>query len=439
MRLKWDQGVASRGKLTGRSLPMCDAPLVPKPSYEDRLTAPSYSLYLSGPRSPESLRLFAWFRENVAHRLAWINGPQNPWRQLILPLAESSETIFFSILALAAHDLASQYPVNDPWYERFRNISDTHLNNALALLAQELGNLSCLSSSQTGSTTTFSLTLGSVLILCNSDLLKAQTSEWRIHLLAAREIISAGANHSSLQHPLFRVQRFLLQEFYSTSVWTHLTTFSQVDDILVDAPTSNEDAVLADFVRIIHHITKIERVKSRSRASNLAPPAAFEVQTIYAQIESAKSHSLCVNQTIEYWSDSERGDFQLVVWMYYYATLIYGTQALSELSTTEKDKNDACGHILDYLQRLFQTPNGLRFTQDLIWPLFIAGTELRGDRAAQKIIENGFKTVIHISRTLDRSRVLSFLKSWWNLAGDDFVSWIDFARGRPSQCNFLIV
>ncbi|KAK9852076.1 hypothetical protein MYU51_009107 [Penicillium brevicompactum] len=420
-------------------MPRHDAPLVPRPSPEVPLMIPPSLLSLSTPQPPHSLKLLNWFEQNVAHRLAWIDGPQNPWRQLILPLAESSETLFTSLLALAAHDLASQYPNDDPWCETFRNISDAHLNKALVLLAQELGDLTRLPPTQTSSVTTFHLTLGSVMMICNSDLLKAQTSRWRVHLLAAREIILAGANRSSMHHPLFRVEKFLLQEFYSTSVWTNLTSFNQIDDILLDPPTSNEDAVLVDFVHVIHSITQLERLKTRSRFSNLPPPSAFQIQNIHARIESAKSHCLHVNQTIYFWSDIERQDFELVVRMYYYATLIYSTQALSELPTADKDKSYARDQILDCLQRLSHTRNRLHFTQDLVWPLFIAGTELRGDQLGQKIIENGFKTVINLSRALDRSRVLSFLKSWWHTFGDDVVSWIDFARAQPSQCNFLIV
>lgn len=420
-------------------MPTPDAPLVQQSFPEAQLIMSPSNLYLSTPRPPHSLRLLNWFERNVAHRLAWIDGPQNPWRQLILPLAQNSETLFSSLLALAAHDLASQYPTDDPWCETFRNISDAHLNKSLALLAQELGDLSRLPSTQNGPITTFHLTLGSVMMICNSDLLRAQTSRWRVHLLAAREIILAGENRSSCHHPLFRVERFLLQEFYSTSVWTNLTTFNEVDDILLDPPTSNEDAILVDFVHVINSITQLERLKTRSRSSNLAPPTAFQIQNIYAQIELAKSHCLHVNQTIYFWSDIERRDFELVVWMYYYATLIYSTQALSELSTTMKDKSDACAHILDCLQRLSHTRNKLHFTQDLVWPLFIAGTELRGDQASQKVIEDGFQTVINLSRALDRSRVLSFLKSWWHTAESDVVSWIDFARKQPLECNFLIV
>lgn len=418
---------------------MRDAPLVPIPPTQGQLTAPLPATYsLSGQSSHYSARLFAWFNEKVANRLAWIDGPKNPWRQLILPLSQHSDTVFLSLLALTAHDLASQYTEIDPWHSRFRDISALYTNKALARLAHELRDLSRLPP-LTIPTTTFSLTLGSVMLICNSDLLEAQTAEWRIHLAAAREIILAGADCLGLQHPHRRVEQFLLQEFYATSVWTHLTTFSQIDDILTDPPTSNEDAVLADFVRIIHNITQLERRKTHALTSDLAAPTAFQVQSLYARLESAKSQSLTIIESIDFWSDLERRDFELVVLMYYHATLVYLSQTLSDLSMAKADKGYSCGRILNYLQQLSQTRNRLRFTQDLVWPLFIAGTELRGDRAGQEVIEKGFTTVMNSSRALDRSRVVSFLRGWWNREAGAYASWIDFARGQSSQCNFLIV
>lgn len=82
--------------------------------------------------------------------------------------------------------------------------------------------------------------LGSVKLICNSDLLKAQMAKQRIHLAAAREVILAGAGRPGLEHPHHRVEQFLLQEFYEISAWTQLTTFSRVDNILMDPPTSNQ-------------------------------------------------------------------------------------------------------------------------------------------------------------------------------------------------------
>ena len=79
------------------------------------------------------------------------------------------------------------------------------------------------------------------------------------------------------------------------------------------------------------------------------------------------------------------------------------------------------------------------WAQDLVWPLFIAGTELRGDRPSQKFVEGAFKDVMRLSRTLDRARVLEFLETWWNLSDQRLASWIDLARERPNDFNFLLL
>ena len=64
---------------------------------------------------------------------------------------------------------------------------------------------------------------------------------------------------------------------------------------------------------------------------------------------------------------------------------------------------------------------------------------MRGDRVAQEVIKHNFQTVMHISRTLDRARVLAFLVSWWESDGDGLDSWIEFARMRSEDYNLIIV
>ena len=101
---------------------------------------------------------------------------------MVLPLIDSSETVLSSVLALTAHDLASQYPPNDPWSEKFRATSKTYQNKALGLLARELSTLHGSPVSRIGSDISTTLILGSVIILCNNELLTAQTAGWRVHL-----------------------------------------------------------------------------------------------------------------------------------------------------------------------------------------------------------------------------------------------------------------
>ncbi|KAJ5627672.1 hypothetical protein N7490_009900 [Penicillium lividum] len=458
LQLKWGQGVASRGRLQGQMIPVREGADVVNPLLAvgaaggppgenagseidflrtqpvNPMGSPSIDLSLSGPRPPHASRLLAWFKERVAHRLAWIDGPGNPWRQIILPLAENSETVLSSVLALAAHDLASQYPPQDPWFVRFQNISDAYQNKALALLAKELRDLTTSPSPQASPDA--SMTLASVLILCNNQLLSAQSSGWKIHLLAARELILVGESQSSLHQQLIRIQEFLLQEFYSTSVWTHLTAFDDMNVIsnLRTAPTSTEDAAVADFIRIIYQITQLERLQSRSQT----PLPYAQIEDIHNQIESARIKSFYLSQKVNFWSESDRNDFELVVWMFYHANLIYSAQAFPQLRGTVIDVDHSRDQILSHVRRLSETKNGM-WAQDLVWPLFIAGTELRGDRPGQRFVEGAFKDVMRLSRTLDRARVLEFLETWWNSSDDRLSTWIQLARERPHDFNFLLL
>lgn len=399
------------------------------------LGAPSTELSLTSPRSPHVSQLLAWFKERVAHRLAWIDGPQNPWRQIILPLAESSDTVMSSVLALAAHDLASQYPREDPWFVKFTDISNAFQNKALSLLAQELSTLTA--SPSLSSRTDASLTLASVIIICNNELLNLASARWRIHLQAARELILVNTNQTPLHHQLLRIQEFLLQEFFSTTVWTHLTTFDDENEPtnnIPQAPTSTEDAAVADFIRIIHHITRLERLKTRSTS----PLPDSTIEDTIAQIESARLKSLRISGTVTFWSDANRRDFELVVWMFYHANLIYISQAFPELRGSRVDVRSSRDQILTHVRHLSETRNGM-FAQDLVWPLFVAGTELRGDRPSQRFVQSAFRDVMRISRTLDRARVVAFLETWWDYEGPALESWIQLARERPTDFNFLLL
>ncbi|CAG8236177.1 unnamed protein product [Penicillium salamii] len=190
----------------------------------------------------------------------------------------------------------------------------------------------------------------------------------------------------------------------------------------MDPSTSNEDAALTGFVNF----------------SEATPPRLHD-QGIYTEIESARADSLRLGQSINFWSDTHHRNFDTLVRMYYHATLIYSDQALSVTPIASTNMKVSHDHIMNDLKQLSQLEAGFHHAQDFIWPLFIAGTELRGDRAGQALIERHFKTVMRISRTLDRDRVLSFLMSWWEEDSDRQTSWIQYARERSSDYNLLIV
>ncbi|KAJ5950944.1 uncharacterized protein N7479_009357 [Penicillium vulpinum] len=469
LQLKWVQGVASRGSLRGRAFPSLDAPITvshsPHPSSDslidthttgsdinalDRYShsttrflpskhvpSPVSEFCLSQARPLHVSRLLSWFNDRVAHRLAWV-PQQNAWRQMILPMAESSETVLSSILAIAAHDLASEYPPNDLGHGTFQQMSKSYQNKSLVLLAQELNNLSTSSTSALEASTTSAYTLASVILLCNNEFMKPQGAGWRVHLSAAREIILAAGNRSSRHHELASIEEFLMLEFYEASVWADLTTFENYSMTAKAPPISAKNAVFTDFIRVIDQITRLERLRffcgSIDQDSLYGP-----MQDIHSQIESARSSMMRLSGSIHFSSEADQHGFELVVWMYYHATLIYSHQALSEDATDSDHVRKSRDEILRYVQFLSETRDGM-FAQDLVWPLFMAGTELRGYPTGQRIIQECFGNVMRISRTLDRARVLSFVETWWN-EPETHSSWIDMARkqSQSSQCDILIV
>ncbi|KAJ5561908.1 hypothetical protein N7535_003629 [Penicillium sp. DV-2018c] len=465
LQLKWVDGVASRGNLRGRAVPSLDAPVttaggfpterntlarditVPNVYKSDTqihsassgpLQFPISNICLSPSRPLHISQLLRWFNERVAHRLAWVPH-QSAWRQMILPMAESSETVLSSILAIAAHDLASEYPPNEAGHMKFQDISSSYQDRSLALLARELNRLSSLSSAgAVEASTTSAYTLASVIILCNNEFMKPQGAGWRVHLSAARQIILAAGYQPYQQNQLACIQEFLLLEFYETSVWADLTNFKDDELIVKTPPASTENAVFTDFIRVIDQITRLERLKFRSESSG--HHCSYGVmQDILSQITSARDGMIRLSGSIPFASEADRRGFELVVWMYYHATLIYCHQALSSDSASTYHVKRSRDEIIRYVQTLSENRDSM-FAQDLVWPLFLAGTELKGDIVGQKVIRESFANVMRISRSLDRARVLSFVESWWNDPGT-YTSWIDMARKQSqlSQCDILIL
>jgi hypothetical protein len=152
VHLRWDQGVASRGHLTGKSLPLVERStsvpgqqdvsppdlnlvLTPHPNLINTLSLASNS-ELANQHLSRSLcdKLLLHFLSNVASRLTWIDGPGNPWRSLVLPLAQRSACLRMSILGLAAAHLSA----TSTEFER----SSTHLQVNQHLRNEILGSLS---------------------------------------------------------------------------------------------------------------------------------------------------------------------------------------------------------------------------------------------------------------------------------------------------------
>lgn len=202
--LKWDQGIASRGKLKGKSLPIKvrdtsmagsyplnkqDSAVIRKEWSRDESSAiiPPPSLEISTVPEPllafqllgaDERRLLYHYDQIVASNMAWADCHENPWRHIIIPLALESPPLLNAILAFAAKHInavsfsasrkkMSMIPVSFP--ERFQQ-------NAVALLAREIqefakekDSLGYFDMTKTISRNRSNAILATMLVLCNVE------------------------------------------------------------------------------------------------------------------------------------------------------------------------------------------------------------------------------------------------------------------------------
>jgi hypothetical protein len=202
--LKWDQGVASRGNLKGKSLPIKRADAVLPPSYlVERPNTPEVQIRQSGDQFhgittfssleistiPQPLvsyqlqisderRLLYHYDHIVAPNMAWADCPENPWRHIIIPLALESPPLLNAILAFAAkhinavsfsasRETTSMMPISFP---------DTFQQRAMNLLAREIRELATAEASRTSvgvekfvNRNRSNAILATMLVLCNVE------------------------------------------------------------------------------------------------------------------------------------------------------------------------------------------------------------------------------------------------------------------------------
>ncbi|KAJ5099632.1 hypothetical protein N7532_006633 [Penicillium argentinense] len=375
------------------------------------------------------------YQQNVAGKLAWVDGPNNPWRQVIIPLVWASPTIFYTVLSLSSEDLARRYDDNHRQRLELQDVSLRFRNNALSLLAAQIGSIRANQPLQFSNEIVSEArnALASTLILYNVELLGAEAIKWRMHLQGAR-VIHQWLEHSTSYPASFdNIDKFLLYEHYYSSVFAGLTTFG-----MVNAPTGDnlqnmgDIAVFGEFVRVIQLVTELER--SKYVHGLVINPSEFP--NIIGTVETAKDKMILYSQKSHFWNDQVQRDFQHLVFIFYHASLIYTHRALSEDPSTNEYIQVSRDSILDWINLLSDRST---FAHDLVWPLFILGTESKGRPELQNFVSREMEAVMKISGVLDRRKVLSFLQLYWSTDLQHSVTWIQFMREKVPENSMLIL
>ncbi|PYI32708.1 hypothetical protein BP00DRAFT_485906 [Aspergillus indologenus CBS 114.80] len=435
---KWVQGVASRGKLSGQAIP------VPKKNEKNkneeeqhsqlRIAEPPGSeidFQLESPAETLLSHLLAHFDQHVATRLAWVDGPDNPWRNIVMQLTHSSPVVLYSVLAMASEDLILRYETGHR-LRRLQAASLDYKSKTLSLLGQQLDMLPRNALALPGHTHQVRCILAAILLLYNVELLTAEDARWRVHIHGARAVIQWMSQAIARRNVDDQADVFLLYEYYYSSVFMSLTTFDPSEDITKTIQTHDTLTVFSDFVQVMQTVTRAEREKHAGNPSAIMPA----LEDIRKEIDAARSRTLLLSHRIQFRSAEARRDFDHLSSMYYHACMIYSYRALGDGPVGEPFIVISRDAVLDHVSCLTDSTS---FAQDLVWPLFIAGTECRGCPAKQAMVERAMLIVMRISGRLDRDRVLAFLKAYWKTELSPNVTWIQFARSRAADCSFLII
>ncbi|KAL3425540.1 hypothetical protein PVAG01_02331 [Phlyctema vagabunda] len=475
--LKWVQGVASRGKQKGRGFPIPEAPsnedfssgsssssgaspteqsepteaevveeadtrmIVPEPS-DIRGTATydmEMALSLCPPQASEFLmqpvvrRMLHHFNHDVAPRLAWVDSSKNPFRNIILPLALESPSLLFSVLALAAGDLSFKADSETPLAKKSLAISTTYRDKALEILANQLRAENHEAGSQVVPVNhkPANSVLATTLMLFNLEVLQPGSTHWRLHLWAARTMIRRWGNTVHLPTPPDDTSKFLMHEFFVPSVCAFMTTFSDTYNNADDTLAHDNNSVFIEFHMVYQQVTNIER--RRPLGSKGSPEDLVE---LHERLGRAKQRTLEFGQSLEFWSPHTRLDFAHVVDLYHHVGLIYSYQVIVGGSAPHTIAWQYRDTIFEHIRVLGKNNS---FIQDLVWPLFIAGTESRGCPEEQAFVEFKFLEIIKMTGPLDRWQVISFLKAFWALEMDTSLNWIDFAREQARMGHTFMV
>jgi hypothetical protein len=165
--LKWNQGIASRGNLRGREAPIHSPRSRSTNSTTDIVTNSTTSLlsvnlfhnssiliqnsplnsaplpYVSNQlQNPEHRKLLHHYNQYVAPNMVWNDSSDNPWRQVIMPMALHSAPLLYSTLAFASKHLnAMRRSTSTDVNNKFTNPQSYHFQvQAMRLLAIEIEN-----------------------------------------------------------------------------------------------------------------------------------------------------------------------------------------------------------------------------------------------------------------------------------------------------------
>jgi len=211
---------------------------------------------------------------------------------------------------------------------------------------------------------------------------------------------------------------FLKQELSIAHTFASLTSFSLSNDD-EDFPTREPGGPFAEFLKLLHMVTRLERQAfqdSESVYSSGISPDGFQ-----QLFEHARARTMMLSTTLKFSPPEGRLQFNRIVNSFYHAGLIYSYRALfgsrNPLTSISSQLSSVESQITTSIAELFRilTPMEMDkpvFAQDLVWPLFIAGTEAMKADEKDMVVQK-LEQAMRGTGFSNCEQALEFLRAFW--------------------------
>lgn len=279
--------------------------------------------------------------------------------------------------------------------------------------------------------------LATILILCNLEMIRSESSVWSVHWKAARTITrrwTTPHHSSSLLDPTCQL---LIKEAFAYDAFASSTTFDNDDQIPGSVLNESNEDVFIEWMRIVQEVTTSERYRhNSSKMGNPCTPPT-DMATLERRFEFARQRTLHFEKSMNFGSPELHRDFGILVDIFHFAGLLYSFRALLDTASISAVMQQL---VQNTIQRINQIEVRSAFQHDFVWPLFIIGTESRDSVELQGFVESRLLEAMNSTGFSNCYPALQFLQRFWGTLPSTAVDWLQFARQESARgFTFLVL
>jgi hypothetical protein len=417
-------------------LPQREASSIPTPSGPHVPTFSQYALNLTIESLPVSevlqrsaMGFLRYYDHVVASIMPWMDGPDNMWRTAIIPLALDNNTLLYALLALAEEHHMSKQSLPGRQHKSesvsiYRDISLKHLARDLEDMTRGQMNSSK------------EATLAATLLLCQLEMVRSDAILWSLHWSAMKTIVQACTTAENSLRSTDGTACFLLKEVFVYDAFASTTMFDTQDVLWCPPPTGLDDEFFIKYLSLVQRVTITERRGDQEQYQQQVDAADLNtVDSIRSSFADARRKSLRAVDAVLSFSIQQRKNLNNLVELYHHSGILYALQALLAPIKTRADRAIELQQALSHARRLQHASD---VQHDLVWPLFVIGTEGRGNPEVQTFVEYNLLGAMDLTAFRNCHAALDFLRGFW--ASAEAATWISYARcSAQSGTSFVVI